>query len=306
MNLKQQVKFLILIFLSVIFWILPENLTAQEMNCSVTINDRQISSSASEDIRELGPQLEKYINENRWSGGRFREHEKIDCRLQIILNDVDTQFNYNAELIIDAQRPIYNTMQRTTTLIISDNNWRFNYTRNKSLIFDELQFDDLVSLIDFYVYIVLGYDYDTFSELGGTRFFNQARGVMEIAQNTSAPGWSRSIGSQRNRFGLISDLSNPLYEQLRRASYRYHRHGLDQFTQNTEVARDQILESLEMIQNNRLRTSNDYLFDIFFDTKFVEISSAFQGAEPGRRLEAYNILTDVDPGHSTEYQKLQN
>lgn len=306
MNVKQQVKFLFLIFLPVFLGFLPEILTAQEMNCSVTINDRQISGSGSEDIRELGPELESYINENEWTNDQFMEHEKIDCRLQIILNDVDSQFNYSAELIIDAQRPIYNTMQRTSTLIISDDNWVFNYTRNKSLIYDELQFDDLVSLIDFYIYIVIGYDYDTFSELGGTRYFNQARGVMELAQNTSAPGWGRSIGSQRNRFGLIADLSNTLYEPLRRAIYKYHRQGLDQFTQKTEVARGEILEALEMIQENRRRTSNDFLYDIFFDTKSVELTSAFLGAETGPRLEAYNILTDVDPGHSTEYQKLQN
>jgi len=306
MNVKQQIKFSILIFLPFFSVILPGVSMAQEMNCSVTINDSQISGSGSGDVRELGPELQKYINENSWTNDRFLEHEKIDCRLQIILNDVDSQFNYSAELIIDAQRPIYNTMQRTSTLIISDNNWVFNYTRNKSLIFDELQFDDLVSLIDFYVYIVLGYDYDTFSELGGSRYFNKARSVMEIAQNTSAPGWGRSIGSQRNRFGLIADLSNPLYEQLRRAVYKYHRQGLDQFTQNTETARGEMLEALEMIQNNRRRTSNDFLYDIFFDTKFVELTSAFQGAETGPRLEAYNILTDVDPGHSTEYQKLQN
>ena len=306
MNVKQQVKFSIFIFLPVFFGFFPEIVSAQEMNCSVTINDSQISGSGSDDIRELGPQLERYINENEWTNDSFEDHERIDCRLQIILNDVDTQFNYSAELIIDAQRPIYNTMQRTSTLIISDNNWVFNYTRNKSLIYDELQFDDLVSLIDFYTYIVIGYDYDTFSELGGTPFFNQARGVMELAQNTSAPGWGRSIGSQRNRFGLIGDLSNPLYEQFRRAVYKYHRLGLDQFTQRTDIARGEMLEALEMIQNNRRRTSNDFLFDIFFDTKFVELTSAFQGAENGPRLEAYNILTDVDPGHSTEYQKLQN
>ncbi|MGF1670229.1 MAG: DUF4835 family protein [Balneolaceae bacterium] len=276
------------------------------MNCTVTINDRQISSSASEDIRNLGPQIERYINERRWSGDRFREHERINCRFQIILNNVDSQFNYSAEVIIDAQRPIYDTMQQSSILLINDNNWRFNYTRNKSLIFDELQFDDLTSFIDFYVYIILGFDYDTFSELGGTSFFNNARSVMELAQNSSSPGWSRSIGSQRNRFGLINDLSNPLYEQLRRAIYRYHRLGLDQFTQNTNVARTQILDALKIIRDNKERTSSNYLFDIFFDTKFVEITSVFLDSEIQQRMEALNVLTSADPGHSTEYQKLQN
>jgi len=302
MIIKQQVK----ILLFFLFFLLPFGIYAQEMNCTVTINDSQISGSGSEDIRELGPQLERYINENRWTGDTFSEDERINCRFQIIINSVDSQFNYSAEVILDAQRPIYNTMQRTTTLIISDNNWRFNYTRNKNLIFDELQFDDLVSLIDFYVYIIIGYDYDTFSELGGTPYFNQARSVMELAQNSSAPGWGRSIGSQRNRFGLISDLSNPLYDPLREAIYQYHRLGLDRFTENTEDARNQVMEAMTKIRDNRRRTSNEFLYDIFFDTKYVELTSIFLNAETSQRIEAYNLLTDVDPGHSTEYQRLQS
>ncbi len=302
MIIKHQVK----ISLFFLFILIPFGINAQEMNCTVTINDSQIAGSGSEDIRELGPQLERYINENRWTGDTFTEKERISCRFQIIINSVDSQFNYSAEVILDAQRPIYNTMQRTSTLIIRDNNWRFNYTRNKNLIFDELQFDDLASLIDFYVYIIIGYDYDTFSELGGTFFFNKARSVLELAQNSSAPGWGRSIGSQRNRFGLISDLSNPLYNPLREAIYQYHRLGLDQFTLNPEKARTETMDSIKKIRDNRRRTSNDYLFDIFFDTKNVEITSIFLNAETPQRIEAYNLLTDVDPGHSTEYRRLQS
>ena len=302
MIIKQQIKILLFFLLILI----PIGANAQEMNCTVTINDSQIAGSGSEDIRELGPQLERYINENRWTDDTFTEEERINCRFQIIINSVDSQFNYSAEVILDAQRPIYNTMQRTSTLIISDNNWRFNYTRNKNLILDELQFDDLVSLIDFYVYIIIGYDYDTFSELGGTFFFNKARSVLELAQNSSAPGWGRSIGSQRNRFGLISDLSNPLYNPLREAIYQYHRLGLDQFTLNPEEARTETMDAIKKIRDNRRRTSNDYLFDIFFDTKNVELTSIFLNAETPQRIEAYNLLTDVDPGHSTEYRKLQS
>jgi len=218
--------------------------------------------------------------------------------------DVDSQFNYTAEVIFNMRRPVYNTMQETSSIVLSDNNWVFNYPRNKSMIQDDLQFDDLTSFIDFYLYVMLGFDYDSFSELGGSRHFTKALDILELGQMSNAPGWGRSIGSQRNRYGLITDLNNPGYEDLRKSYYQYHRLGLDQFTINQENAREEVLEAIDRIRENRIRASRNYLFDIFFDTKYTEIVSLFQEADAQKRLQAYNLLRDTDPGHSTAYERL--
>lgn len=279
---------------------------AQEFNCTVTVNDRQISGSSYDYISELPEVLRNYINGNRWTSDRFEEHERITCNIQIVLTGVDSNFNFTSEVVFSMRRPIYNTNQQSLSLVLSDNNWRFNYPRNKSLINDDLIFDDLTSFIDFYIYIMLGFDYDSFSELGGTPYFNRAQSVFELGQNSGVPGWGRSIGAQRNRFGLITDLMNPAYEDLRRAFYRYHRLGLDQFTLNSEISRNQALTALRTIQENKRVTTNNYLFDLFFSTKYTEIVAMFMDADHRIRIEAYNILRDVDPAHSTEYQKLQN
>lgn len=279
---------------------------AQEFNCSVSVNDRQISDSAFDYITELPVALRNYINGNRWTNDRFEEHERIVCNIQIVLTGVDSNNNFTSEVVISMRRPIYNSNQQSLTIVLSDNNWRFNYPRNKSLILDDLMFDDLTSFIDFYVYIMLGFDYDSFSELGGTPYFNRAQSVFELGQNSGVQGWGRSIGAQRNRFGLITDLMNPAYEDLRRAFYRYHRLGLDQFTLNPEISRNQALTALRNIQDAKRVTTNNYLFDIFFSTKYTEIVAMFMDADSRTRMDAYNLLRDVDPAHSTEYQKLQN
>ncbi len=277
---------------------------AQELNCSVSVNDRQISGSSYDYVQELANTIEQYLNENRWTNDRYLDHEKINCTLQIVLTDVDGNANFTAEAVWSASRPIYNTNRQTTLFIISDGNWQFDYARNRNLIYDDLQYDDLTSFIDFYALIILGYDYDGFAELGGSTFFNRALDVMELAQNTGAAGWGRSIGAQRNRYGLISDLTNPSYRELREAFYRYHRLGLDQFTNNPEEAREQLLEALDQIRNAKRVTGNNYLFDIFFGAKNREIVAMLQGGSPAIRTSAFNILSDADPANTSEYRRL--
>jgi hypothetical protein len=286
--------------------ILPELSSAQEFNCEVTVNSRQISGSAYEYVSELETGLENYINRNRWTDDTFEEFERIKCQIQIALTSVDDQFNYTAEAVFSIRRPIYNTIQESAALVLSDNNWAFGYPRNKNLVFDELQFDNLTSFIDFYMYVILGYDYDSFESLGGSEFYGKAQDIFELGRNSGASGWGRSIGAQRNRNGLISDLTNPNYQPLREAYYRYHRFGLDQFTLNSQNAISEVINALSVMDETKRRTSNNYLFDIFFDTKYTEIVAMLQAADIQTRLEAYNLLRDVDPSHSSSYERLQN
>lgn len=289
-----------------LFIIPAGKIAAQEFNCAVNINDRQISGSSYDYISEMQGEIENYINGYRWTNDRYQDFERIACNLQVVLTGVDSNFNFAAEVVITMRRPIYNTNQQSLKIVLSDNNWRFNYPRNKNLIHDDMQFDDMTSFLDFYAYIMLGFDYDSFSEMGGSQYFSNAQSVFDLGQNSGVQGWGRSIGAQRNRYGLISDLMNPGYEELRKAIYRYHRLGLDQFTIDPEIARNQIMTALNSIRANKRVTTNNYLFDIFFSSKYTEIVALFRDADVETRLDAYNLLRDVDPAHTSEYEKLQN
>ncbi len=306
MKFKLQIIWLKSLLFSYLIFFMAGKVTAQEFNCSVNVNDRQISGSSYDYVSELSGDIENYLNDYRWTNDRYEDHERILCNMQIVLTNVDSNFNYTSEVVITMRRPIYNTNQQSLTIVLSDNNWRFHYPRNKNLIHDDLQFDDLASFLDFYAYIMLGFDYDSFAELGGSQHFRSAENVFELGQNSGVQGWGRSIGAQRNRYGLITDLRNPAYEDLRKAIYRYHRLGLDQFTIDPEIARNQVLSALDLLRENKRVTSNNYLFDIFFSSKYTEIVALFRDADVETRLEAYNLLRDVDPAHSSEYERLQN
>lgn len=278
--------------------------SAQELNANVTIDRSQLSSTSLNYLDNLPQELEVYINEYDWTDTNFQEQERIGVDLQITLLNVDSNFNFEAQVVIRSRRPIYNTTQETALFLFNDENWNFNYTPNRALIHDELQFDGLTSLIDFYAYIILGFDFDSFSELGGSPYYMEAQNIVSLAQTTSSPGWSRG-SNRRNRAQLVADLLNTNFELFRRAIYQYHRMGLDAFLSDPQEGRQQVLESLQKIQEAKRNTSSNLVFDIFFNAKYREIVSIFEDADPQVRLEAFNLLSQIDQSHLTEYRKLQ-
>jgi hypothetical protein len=278
-------------------------LSAQEIDAQVTLDKSQISSTSLDYLDNLPQQIEEYINQYDWTNANFNENEHIKMSLQINLLSVE-DYNFEAQVIVRSQRPIYNTTRNTVLFLFNDEEWNFEYPPNRTFLHDELQFDPLTSLLDFYVYTILGYDFDSFENFGGTDYYQRAQNIVSLAQSTSALGWSRS-SNQRNRAQLLTYLRQTNYEPFRSALYQYHRKGLDQFLDNPEQARNEILSALEKIQQAQRQTSSNLLFDTFFNAKYREIASIFEDAEPNVRLEAYNLLSNIDQSHLSEYQKLQ-
>ncbi len=291
----------------IILLLIPVTSIAQEFDCRVNVDDTNLEGTSFEYVKEsLQTDLENYINEFRWTEIEFQEQERISCQLSIVLIDGDQDFNFVAETVISARRPIYNTTAETTSIIIGDQSWQFSYPQGRSLIHDELQFESLTGFIDYYMYLILGYDFDSFSPLGGTDYFELAQNVVDLAQNENTIGWNRNSNNLRNRFVLIADLLNNNYHPLRNAYYTYHRLGLDTFTRSPEEARRQVLSGLEEIRDAKRRSTSNFLYDLFFDSKSKEIASIFRDADSRVQLEAYNILQETDQGHLSEYSELQN
>lgn len=282
------------------------SVAAQEFDCQITVNDDQLEGNSYEYVTgSLTTDLEAYINEYRWTETEVLEQERISCQISIILLAGDQDFNFSAETIIQSRRPIYNTLTETGLLILSDGAWSFNYPEGKSLIHDELEFEAMTGFIDYYMNLILGYDFDSYSELGGTEYFQKAQNVVDLAQNESSIGWTRNSNNGRNRFVLISDMLNNNYEAIRKANYEYHRLVLDTFVDNPTASRAKLLEILTYIQDAKRRATNNFLFDLFFDAKSKEIASILADAEPDLRFEAYQILRETDSAHLNDYEALQ-
>ncbi len=281
----------------------PAPVQAQELDCSVSVDYSQLSGSDFTFLDELSRRVESYINERSWTDDRYQPAERISCSMQIILQEAVSLTEFRARIVVATLRPIYGTTQATPVVRLNDTNWRFSYARGTPLQFNLDDFDPLTSVLDYYAYMILGYDYDTFSELGGTPYFEQARAIAERARSAGGAGWSE-IGGSQARTDLINQLLDQRYEPLRRAYFRYHLRGLDRFVVDTEAARQTILDVLQSVQTLYQQVSRSFAIDMFFAAKYQELAALYEGAPS--RSQAYGILSQVDPSHTSEYDRLVN
>jgi len=274
---------------------------AQELSCRVQIDRSQLSGSEFSFLDDLEQRIREYMNTQDWTDDRFLRHERIACDMQIIIQEAVSLSEFRARLIVTSRRPIHNTAQSTVVMRISDSQWQFEYGRGTSLNFDLQRYNALTSVLDFYAYVLLGYDYDTFSKLGGTPHFETARRIADRADGNGDPGWS-VVGGQQNRRQLINDLLTQRHRPFRTLYYEYHLQGLDRFVNDPEKARQVVLDVVQELQTLNRNLSGSYPLDLFFSTKYQELTAIFQEGDVGDR--AYNLLTQVDPSHSSEYERI--
>lgn len=275
---------------------------AQELNCRVTIDISSLAGSEFNHLSELKDQIERYLNDRTWTNDSYRQEERIDCSMQITFRDVSRGGVdvYTAQISVGSQRPIFGTPATTNVFQIVDTSWQFPYERNSSLIFDPERFNALTSVVDYYAYMVLGYDYDTFFELGGTPYFQRARRITELAQAEGGAGWSQV--DNRGRAVLVTQLLDPRLEPVRKGYFAYHYGCLDHFIADTRKARQsgiQVLKAMEGVYND---ISNQYVMDLFFSTKNQELVSVFDDSDLS--AQAYGVLLNVDPSRSSIYDEL--
>ena len=276
---------------------------AQEFNCRVSVNIQQLAGSEFTFLRELEEQISIYINERSFTEDRYEDHERIDCIIQIIFEESVSLTSFAARIVLSTARPIYGTPSLTTILQLSDESWQFNYAQGTPIVFDLERFDPLASVLDFYIYTMLGYDYDTFSEFGGTPYFERARRIAELAETQGAVGWS-DLGSDRGRSSLVDQILDPRFRPLREAYFKYHFSGLDVFVSEIELARQNALEALQGLKELYDEISREYVLDIFFTTKAEELAAIFENSPLSS--EAYTLLSQIDPANLSKYDKLVN
>lgn len=292
---------LALLVLGLALGVAPEA-SAQEFNCRVTINASQLAGNEFGFLNDLDEQIEQYFNGRSWTEERFEEFERIACTIQVTFTEAQGLDRFTATITVGSQRPIYGTPRNVPLITINDSQWQFQYNRGQPLIFDTNRYNALTSLLDFYAYLLLGYDYDTFSELGGTPYFEEAREISELAQAQGDPGWL-SIGDDRTRTTLVRQLLDPRYLPLRRAYFLYHFGTLDRFTRDPEAAWQTGFSAIEQIYELFLEVSRKYATDLFFATKSGEIVELFADADDVRN-ELYALLIEMDPARSSDYDQL--
>ncbi|PIQ63641.1 MAG: DUF4835 domain-containing protein [Bacteroidetes bacterium CG12_big_fil_rev_8_21_14_0_65_60_17] len=277
--------------------------SAQEFRCSVSVNYASLSGTDYSFLDELRDRILEYMNRREWTDDRFLSDERIDCSMQIVMTDATGLTNFRARLIVAMRRPIYGTAQQTTVLQLNDESWSFEYTRGTPLVFQPDRFHPITSVLDFYAYLMLGFDYDTFSLRGGQPWFQEARRIAQTAQGAGGTGWS-SIGGNRTRGELIDQIVDSRFRPLREAYFHYHYGGLDSFLQDQDKARNTVLEVIEGLSVLRENVARSYYLDQFFSAKYQELASIFK--ESRQASQAFELLSVTDPPHVSDYSAMLN
>lgn len=277
---------------------------AQELRCNISVATQKIQGTNREMFTNMQRDMYEFVNNKRWSSNVFSYDERIEASIQFTLDEQVGGDEFKGTLQVRVSRPVYNSSYNTVLLNFKDNDVYFKYREFEALEFNESgQNSELVNLLTFYTYIILGLDYDSFSLMGGNEFFNKAENLVAQCQNAREAGW-KSFESRRNRYWLINNLQDRSYASVRECIYKYHRLGLDAMSENVNEGRLELISALELLQRAHRSKPNSYIMQVFFDAKSDEIVNIFKPAFTDERKRVYNIVSEVNPANISKYSAL--
>lgn len=290
--------------LTFLFILLGFYTNAQELNCRVIVNAQQVQTTERAIFAEMEADFAQFLNTTKWTNDLFEQEEVINCNIVLTINDMPSVGVFNATVQVLSSRPVYGTNYESVIMNFADRDWTFEYVQSQPLQFNENSFtNNITSLLAYYAYMIIGYDYDTFSELGGTPYFEKAFQIVNNAQQSNYDGWQQ-FNSTRNRYWLIENIQNPQLEPIRKALYAYHRTGLDIIKDDRETAEKNILTALSEIQKANRSRPRSILMISFMDAKSGELIQTFSESSLPSRRQAYNLLNNLDPSRTDEYKAL--
>lgn len=293
--------------LLILFMVSPLMSFQQELRCNVQINSQRISGTNRNMFQTLQTALYEFVNNTSWTNHVYGQDERIECTIMLTLNEQIGSDEYKGVLQIQSRRPVFGTSYSTAMLNIVDNNLHFRYLEFDKLEFSETQFNsNLTSTLAYYIYIILGFDYDSFSYLGGTEYFQKAERIVNNAQNAVERGWKAYEGNRKNRYWLVENLLNDKYRPVREVYYRYHRLGLDRMSDKLMEGRAEIAEAIVNLQKVYREKPDPYLYliQVFFDAKNEELVNLFTESFPAEKTRVVNILVEVDNSNAAKYNRL--
>ncbi len=275
----------------------------QEIECTITTNVQSLTSEARDNLGDFISQIQQYVNSYRWTNADLGG-EKIKCSIEIQFKGSSREGHYNTQAFIGSQRQIFQSSGNNTAVVrIRDDNWDFDYIRSTPFVHSDARFDPLMSVLDFYVYIILGYDFESYKSGDGTPYFQKAYEISNKASGTvgAGPGWDNSSPNTFSRALLVEELLNVQYYSFREAFYKYHYKGLDLLAKDAVRARKNILTALEKIRRleDKINRRN-LIVKLFYESKYLEIAQTF-AKDPD--LTVFSRLIKIDPTHQSEYEK---
>ena len=278
--------------------------TSQELNAQVIVNSDLVNQTNQQIFKTLERTLKEFINTQVWTDEVFLNQEKITCSFVFNLSAYSND-QFEATLQVQSERPVYQTNYDSPVLNFLDKDITFSYQEFQPLFFNESSFEsNLISLISFYAYVIIGLDADTFLQNGGNRYFEKARQVVNLAQSSVRKGWKPGDGL-RNRFWLIDSLRSNTFKEYRQTMYNYHRSGLDKMTNDPIAGKKALMLSIQDLEPLFQRRPNAFLLQLFFDAKVEEIVNLFQEGPKIDFKKTEDVLKKIAPFFGSRWKQIK-
>lgn len=299
-------KLVLLVFLSCFF----VALNAQELRARVSVVTSRVNSSVNKNVfQTLKSSLNDFINNRKWSNDNFKTNEKIDCSFLLNVESTGDPDVYKAILTVQSARPVFNSTYLTPVIFYQDNDLTFKYAEFQQLTFSDTRVSgndpmtaNLTAVIAYWINIILGFDYDSFSQGGGNVYFQKAQNIVNNApEGRGISGWKAFDGT-RNRYWLIENLLNSRYAIFHEAIYTYYRKGMDQMYDNENMGRIGVLNALNILNTFNSDNANTMILPFFFQGKTQELLKIFSKSSPQEKQRARELLEKLDITNSNKYK----
>ena len=292
------------IFILIISIIGPSVLKAQELMCTVEINTSSIEGTNKSVFETLQEAISEYLNETKWTNAIFSNTERIECKFFLTVKEYNND-RIKGDLQVQLSRPVYNSTYTTTLFNFKDTKIDFDYREGEPLIYnDNTWSNNLTGILDFYAYLFLALDFDSFSPLGGQPYFDKAATVVQQAQSSGEIGW-RTFEDTRNRSAVLNAFTDANTSVLRDLLYQYHRKGLDEMVTSPDKGRASITESLQALKTVYDHAPMSVGLSIFRDSKLDELVNVYSKAPQTERDEVYELLQPLYPTDRTRLEKIK-
>ncbi len=297
-------KILTLVFLTLIV-----SGYSQELNCQVSLISNiktEVTSAEKELFEELKQAVTDLMNNTQWTNEKFKVEERINCQLQLQINTINNG-DFTGSIQVQSSRPVYNGSYNTTLFNFQDDNLDFKYVKGSQIIYSKNQFrDNLSSVLAFYAFYIIALDFDSFSKQGGTKYFQEAQQIVTNAQTSSSKGWKSNEQGKKNRYWLVENALQQLFEPLRECYYEYHRLGMDHLYDKPDDAKKAIYTTLDKLSKVSAARPNTINIINFAYCKLNELKNLYATAKPEEKTQIVAVLKKIDPTNSTKYEEILN
>lgn len=280
------------------------SVAGQELNCSVEVNSDKISGTDKSVFTTLQTAITEYMNNTQWGNAQFLANERIECKLFFTISSYDGT-TMSGDLQIQSTRPVYNSTYTTTLINFKDENIEFDYQENEPLIFSENSMEsELTAILNYYAYLILAIDFDSFSPNGGESYYEKAANVVNMAQSSGGKGW-KAFEDNRNRSAVLSAFTDPSTKEIRTLLYDYHRKGLDEMVLSPDKGKSVITKSLEILKQIYDVNPMSVALSMFKDAKLDELVNVYSKSNMSERQSVYELLYPLYPTERERLDKIK-